>query len=85
MNKKGLILDDGKVRNCTHNHRLMSMYNVAFTFCGYKLLIKQFVGAYVETFKDAIPFFLNIGMLIPTIIMFPIIPFIRAYLLKHRS
>ena len=80
--KKELIRDNGKIRNCTSNHRKMSILEIAYNFEWYGKTWKDLVYCIGSSFKDAIPFLFNIFLLPFYILFFPVLPFIRAYFKK---
>lgn len=78
--EKELILDNGKIRNCTHNHAIMTHWQ--------HLKADRFwLGALLEVRRD-LSWDTTIGevlQLLVIIVIFPVIPFLRAYYTKKHA
>ena len=83
INKTNLILDNGKIRNCTTNWDKMSVWeNILFDFKSY---IKQLYSFYKIGIKDFFTCLARILWALFCTITFPIILFIRAIIIKSKA
>ena len=79
--KKELIYDNGKLRNCTHNDAIMTIWQ----------LVKQdhyWLGTLIQSkshwrgWNTPISAFVQWAFVLP---LFPILPFVRAWDSRHRA
>lgn len=74
-----LIYDDGELRRCPSNFVKLGVIKTAYKFFWYGHVFRDMKFAYVDSFKEAVAFLINLLVLPFVIVALPVIPFIRAY------
>ena len=81
MNNQKYILDNGKIRHCDSNIRQMNAISYVYHFNGYKKAFFELLGAGQEL-ASAIG---TIITFVLYVVLFPIVPFVKAYTNIRRS
>ncbi len=77
--KKELIYDDGKIRDCIQNRYYLGYIGNLIHICNYYETIKRIdIFEYIRALSRIIEFILMI-------VIFPIIPFIRAFVIYNEA
>jgi len=74
-NKEGLIIDDGKIRECESNIAQMGFARTWWHFYGYRVCLRQLTGAADEVL-DALKVLAQVGAFF---LLIPILPFAQAF------
>ena len=74
-NKEGLIIDNGKIRECESNIAKMGLARTWWHFYSYKVCLRQLTGAADEVL-DALKVLTQV---VAFFLLMPILPFIQAF------
>lgn len=80
-NEEGLIVDDGKPRECERNVCKMGFWRTWWNFNGYRSEAKE-LGRAMPEIAQALATF---GTLLIFILLFPVSPFVRAFFQWRRA
>jgi hypothetical protein len=83
IDRTNLIIDNGKIRNCTKNENEMSIWENMIFDC--KSCLKQFLELFKKSIKDCSKGLVAIFLILTCLISFPTILLLRALITKHRA
>jgi hypothetical protein len=80
--ERGLIIDDGEIRNCPNNHAKMTIWEIAMNHTTYASYIQKIDMDVFRVLRDGFLMIVNIILLLA---LLPVWPFIGAYFTRRKA